>query len=255
MAWHARTDSKRGDVVNGKGSPWSGAMTLGMGWAWLDARIGDNRAHRHVAHQISLALDDECEIGGSSPLRLRQGDALLIPAGTLHCLAPAGIAVRTIYVDPMFRGRNSLAAQTVCTRLNRDDASALLAIQDGKQARQWIADFLGLVGSRIIDRRLRAGLAESDADTSTTALAGMIGLSPARVREIAVRDFGVPPSKLLQWLQLQRAIDALRQSRNLADAAATGGFSDQAHFTRRLVEWFGVTPASGLNGLDILVSD
>ncbi len=230
-------------------------MTLGMGWAWLDARIGDNRAHRHVAHQISLALDDECEIGGPSPLLLRHGDAVLIPAGTLHCLAPVGIAVRTIYVDPMFRGRNSLAAQAGCTRLSSDHASALLAIQDGKQARQWIADFLGLVGSRIIDTRLRAAVAESDPGASPTALAEMIGLSPARLREIAVRDFGVPPSKLLQWLQLQRAIDALRQSRSLADASAAGGFSDQAHFTRRLVEWFGVTPASGLNGLDISVSD
>lgn len=241
--------------MNGKGAPWSGAMTLGMGWAWLDARIGDNRAHRHVAHQISLALDDECEIGGPSPLLLRHGDAVLIPAGTLHCLAPVGIAVRTIYVDPMFRGRNSLAAQAGCTRLSSDHASALLAIQDGKQARQWIADFLGLVGSRIIDTRLRAAVAESDPGASPTALAEMIGLSPARLREIAVRDFGVPPSKLLQWLQLQRAIDALRQSRSLADASAAGGFSDQAHFTRRLVEWFGVTPASGLNGLDISVSD
>ncbi len=196
MAWHARTNSQRCDVVNGKGASWSGAMTLGMGWAWLDARIGDNRAHRHIAHQISLALDDACEIGGPSPLRLARGDAALIPAGTLHCLAPVGIAVRTIYVDPMFRGRNSPVAQAGCTRLSRGDASALLAIQDGKQARQWIADFLGLIGSRIIDKRLRARLAESEPGTSPTALAGMIGLSPARLREIAVRDFGVPPSKL-----------------------------------------------------------
>jgi AraC-like DNA-binding protein len=194
-------------------------MTLGMGWAWLDARIGDNRAHRHIAHQISLALDDECEIGGLSPLRLRPGEAVLIPAGTTHCLAPVGTAIRTIYVDPMFRRRNSLAAQAGCTRLGLGDASALLAIQDGKQARPWIADFLGLVGSRIIDKRLRAGLAESEPGTSPTAFAEMIGLSPARLREIAVHDFGVPPSKLLQWLQLQRAIEALRQSRNLANAA------------------------------------
>jgi AraC-like DNA-binding protein len=68
-----------------------------------------------------------------------------------------------------------------------------------------------------------------------------------------VRDFGVPTAKLLQWLQLQQAIEALQQSQNLADAAAAGGFSDQAHFTRRLVEWFGVTPAQGLARLEISV--
>jgi len=80
-----------------------------------------------------------------------------------------------------------------------------------------------------------------------------MGLSPARLREIAIRDFGVPTAKLLQWLQLQHAIDALRHTASLAEAAAAGGFADQAHFTRRLVQWFGVTPSLGLAQLEISV--
>lgn len=226
-------------------------MTLGVGWALLDARIGDNRPHSHVAHQISLALESTCEIEGQHPLRLEQGQAVLIPAGTKHCLLPAGVAVRTIYVDPLFQGMRNLTLQTVPVRLVSDEATALGAVRCGEDARQWVSAYLGKSSSSTIDHRLAAALAEIEPGSSPTALAQAAGLSITRLREIAVRDFGVPTTKLLQWLQLQHAIDALRQSRNLADAAAAGGFSDQAHFTRRLVEWFGVTPSLGLAQLEI----
>jgi AraC-like DNA-binding protein len=32
----------------------------------------------------------------------------------------------------------------------------------------------------------------------------------------------------------------------LAEAAAAAGYADQAHFTRQLRRWFGVSPARGL---------
>src|SRR3546814_12840702 len=59
--------------------------------------------------------------------------------------------------------------------------------------------------------------------------------------------FGVPPAKLLQWLQLQRAVRALVSGEGLADAAAAGGFADQSHFTRRCAQWLGVPPSAGLS--------
>lgn len=228
-------------------------MILGVGWAMLDARAGDNRPHRHVAHQISLALESACEISGIDPVRLVPGEAALIPAGLTHSLAPAGVAVRTIYVDPLFRGTRSLVRHPAAVRLHKNEAAALKAVGCGDAAKRWIGAYLGTQPSSIIDHRVQAGLASCEPGIGPAALAQKMGLSPTRLREIAVRDFGVPTVKLLQWLQLQHAIDALRQSPNLADAAAAGGFSDQAHFTRRLVEWFGVTPSLGLSQLDISV--
>ncbi len=68
-----------------------------------------------------------------------------------------------------------------------------------------------------------------------------------------MRDYGVPPSKLTQWLQIQQAAKALTETTNLAEIAAQAGFSDQAHFTRRMVEWFGVTPSLGLAGIEVSV--
>ena len=38
-------------------APWSGALAIGVGWAALDARLGKNTAHAHLAHQVILGLD------------------------------------------------------------------------------------------------------------------------------------------------------------------------------------------------------
>jgi len=231
-----------------------GRMTLGLGWAILDAHTGENRLHSHVAHQVSLALEVDCAIGGPHPLRLARGEAAIIPAGIQHCLTPAGAPVRTIYVDPLFDGLRDLIQTPVPKQLNPKEAAALEAITSGEMAKQWIGAFVNKSSSSSpIDGRLHAALSEIVPGTSPSKLAQALGLLTTRLRELAIRDFGVPTAKLLQWLQLQHAIDALRQTRNLADAAAAGGFSDQVHFTRRLVEWFGVTPSLGLAQLEILV--
>jgi AraC-like DNA-binding protein len=186
-------------------------------------------------------------------MHLAAGEAAIIPAGISHCLAPAGTVLRTIYVDPLCRGMRSAVQSNEVSRLRAGQATALKAVKCGHSARQWIEDYLGTEAARAIDRRLQVGLVGLEPGIGPAALAQRLGLSPGRLRELAVRDFGVPTAKLLQWLQLQRAIEALQQAQNLADAAAASGFADQSHFTRRLVEWFGVTPAQGLTRLEISV--
>ena len=99
-------------------------MTLGLGWAILDAHTGENRLHSHVAHQVSLALEVDCAIGGPHPLRLARGEAAIIPAGIQHCLTPAGAPVRTIYVDPLFDGLRDLIQTPVPKQLNPKEAAA-----------------------------------------------------------------------------------------------------------------------------------
>ncbi len=72
-------------------------------------RLGDNGPNNHVAHQISLALEAPCKIEGKHPSQLAQGRAGFIPAGIYRRLFLAGVAVHTIYVDPLFRGTRNLA--------------------------------------------------------------------------------------------------------------------------------------------------
>jgi len=71
-----------------------------------------------------------------------------------------------------------------------------------RQARHWARMFAGRLPGSAIDARLQTAFENADALTSPAALARALSLSPSRLRDIVVSDFGVPPSKLLQWLQL-----------------------------------------------------
>lgn len=233
------------------GTEWTGEIMLGVGWALLDAQVGDNRPHRHVAHQVSLALAGAVSIIGADPMDLAEGVAVLVPAGFEHSLQPSGATLRSLYVDPTFRGVRDLDRLTGLTALTAVESNALASVRSRRDAQVWIETFLREGGVTRIDHRLRTVLDSLDPGTSPASLARILGISTTRLREISVRDFGVPTTKLLQWLQVQKAIEAFEQSHSLAEAAAAGGFSDQAHFTRRLVEWFGVTPSRGLAKLKI----
>ena len=126
--------------------------------------------------------------------------------------------------------------------------SERIFIDSAAIAAQLVAsDYLDRSQARPVDARLSEVLAAPDDLSTARALADVACLSPSRLREIVSRDFGVPPAKLLQWLQLQRAVRTLVGGGGLADAAAAGGFADQSHFTRRCAQWLGVTPSAGLS--------
>lgn len=54
--------------------------------------------------------------------------------------------------------------------------------------------------------------------------------------------FGTSPHRYLMMRRLQQARQLLQTGRELADVAATTGFSDQSHFNRRFKEAFGMAP-------------
>lgn len=237
--------------MSGVASAWTGALFLGTGWAMLDARIGASRPHAHLAHQLSLAVDRTLHIAGDRPLTVPEGHAALIPARMAHHLGPAGARVRSLYVDPLLRGRAPPAWRDGPTLLDKAVTSGLAAIADAAAARDFALAFVERSAALPPDPRLRRALAHPEPAGSPRLLAQRAGLSPSRLREIVLRDTGVPPAKLIQWHQLLRAIAALRETGSLAEAAIAGGFADQSHFTRRCVQWFGVTPSAGLASFSI----
>jgi AraC-like DNA-binding protein len=236
-------------------APWSGALAIGVGWAALDARLGKNTAHAHLADQVILGLDGAVIVTTTSVMTAPKGKAVLIPAGQTHSIGPEGRLTRSVYVDPRFSGIRNDQKRDRPAFLRDDLSAALHDITDINQARDWARQFVGRLPGSAIDQRLQKALGNVRALASPAALARELALSPSRLREIVKADFGVPPSKLLQWLQLLGAAKAMEASSSLADAAAAGGFADQAHFTRRLQQWFGVTPKIGLSGLEVSVDD
>ncbi len=75
-------------------------------------------------------------------------------------------------------------------------------------------------------------------------LAARVGLSAPRLRTLARAQVGMPLTRWRAWAQLRRAAEALQAGRSPAEAAITAGFADQPHFTRRLREMMGITPAA-----------
>ncbi len=69
-----------------------------------------------------------------------------------------------------------------------------------------------------------------------------VGISASRLRTLAREQLGVSLSTWMLWRKLERAARAVLDGEPLARAAALGGFSDQAHFTRTMRRMFGVTP-------------
>ena len=221
---------------------------LGTGWALIDARIGSSRPHNHLAHQISLAVECDLEISGDADITVPTGHAVAIPSHVRHRLGPEGAVVRSFYLDPLFRADARLSAGSAPVLLAPAETAGLGGIAGAADAKRWASDYLARSQANPVDARLSIALADRGDVSTARALADVACLSPSRLREIVSRDFGVPPAKLLQWLQLQRAMRALVGGGGLADAAAAGGFADQSHFTRRCAQWLGVTPSAGLVG-------
>ena len=65
---------------------------------------------------------------------------------------------------------------------------------------------------------------------------------------------GETPMQYVLANRIEQAVAMMKDpARPLGDIALACGFADQAHFNRRLVEWFGVTPSLGLAQLDISI--
>src|SRR3546814_14342231 len=122
------------------------------------------------------------------------------------------------------------------------ETAGLCDIASGADAKRWASDYLDRSQVRPVDARLSEALAAPSDLSTARALADVACLSPSRLREIVCRDCGVPPAKLLQWLQLQRAVRALVGGGGLHDAAAAGGSAAQSHLPRSCAQRLSVQP-------------
>ncbi len=169
---------------------WSGALAIGIGWAALDARLGMNKAHAHLAHQIIMGLDGPVVITTIREIIAPKGKAVLIPAGQVHTVGPVQRLTRSVYVDPRFSGIRNDRERDQPVFLSDDLSIALQNTSDVNQARIWARMFAGRLPGSAIDARLKNVLGEVDALTSPAARARALqGRSPLlrqRMRQEAV---------------------------------------------------------------------
>lgn len=224
---------------------WAGRFEFGEGWAVYRGRTDANAPHRHAAIQIAAGRD--AGIAMRSDRAVLEARAIVIPPMVQHEFLSAGGEVTAIYVDaelPLGRALRQRFGEEI-SPLPESFAAALSAA-DPENAFMELSVFLDIAVTRCLDRRLDAALVflrkGPGEPGAIGAAAKAAGLSAQRLRELAQSELGVALSQWLLWQKLGRASRAFAAGATLADAAASGGFSDQAHFSRTMRRMFGVTP-------------
>ncbi|MGB2059236.1 MAG: hypothetical protein ACPHVS_08505 [Alcanivorax sp.] len=93
---------------------WRGEVAMVPGLIAFRGEAGDNKPHKHWAHQIVVGLGNpvEVRVGHAS----YTGASLLIPAGTIHQLQTA--RVLCLYADPTHNACKTLLPQTMAQNIS-----------------------------------------------------------------------------------------------------------------------------------------
>jgi len=197
---------------------------------------GAGPVHRHAAFQIAIAIRGQLAMVDSSGVR-HEATTLVVSPMTPHRIS-AVTELLTYFVEPQ------------CVFADRLRAHHVAGIAPAPELNNLEERDIGPSGggpSAELDPRVLAALsALRDGSVPLSGLAGSLGVSPQRLRGLARRDLGMPLARWRVWSRLRIAAEELQAGRSPAEAAATAGFADQAHFTRQLREMMGVTPAAVL---------
>lgn len=224
---------------------WAGELVFGPSWAIFRGKAADNTPHAHAAIQIVFGDEGDVIVIEGDGTEWK-GPGFAIRPLVEHTLAPAG-RVTLLYIEPQ-----SLLALKVADAIGDAEIAVIdrdvLAFKPGQSARDWDAQLvtLNLKGSASVDARLLNALnllAEDPGSRSIGDSATELNLSESWLRTLARAQLGLPLSTWLIWRKLERAARALQEGATLSDAAAAGGFADQAHFARAMRRMFGITPS------------
>ena len=234
-----------------KSQSWQGEAAIAPGIGVFRGLSGNNKAHRHWAHQLSVGLNGPVRF--DSPGGQNSFDAVLIPAGSQHCqleshtlslyLDPTSHLVSYFHIDVQAGSKwSALSAHTIDTILqlfpdNYPVTQGLEQLLNDSSAGEWAPS------SRLdkVLTTLKSAL-EDDSDVSRTDLAGIACLSPTRFSHWFREETGMPLRSYKKWLRLIHALEMAVVTRNLSESAQMAGFADQSHFTRAVSQAFGIKP-------------
>jgi len=255
---------------------WLGDVAFGVGMVIFRGHAGDNRIHRHWAHQIVIGLNGEFELEGSDGLV--RAEAAVIFSGAPHRLLPS--KVLSIYLDPvndifqrLFTTAPEITTAQSITSKPPTEEIACLRKQELAPLCRLIAssatldDLLVAIQTEFLnpasdsENRLamvlaRLNKAESEAHSEAKELskhgidrheigrndlAKLLNLSPTRFSHWFREQTGVPLRSYKKWLKLRNGIDFVFAEQSLVEASLAAVFTDQAHFSRSFSQAFGIT--------------
>jgi AraC-like DNA-binding protein len=128
----------------------------------------------------------------------------------------------------------------------RNQTVALTDVVGARRAQQ-IADERRIdtwIRSIELDRRAVAAVRLLAGELRVEDVSARIGISERQLRRIVLAETGVGPKVFQRIARLRRLLTSAEGGDSLAMAAATAGYSDQAHMTREVVRLSGLTPVA-----------
>ena len=247
------------DRLQGKHT-WAHSLAILPAIGVFKGQAGDNREHRHWAHQLSIGLDGDVEVIADGLSHCAK--ALFILAGTPHRLVAS--SVLSIYLDPP-----STIARAVCTRIDcsgrivelPENMAVVLCglFEDARSLEDSLANFLKVF--QVSDTRIRPQKLDAVLEVLNSGvpewrgadrarLAKVAGLSVSRFSHWFREQTGLPLRSYRKWLRLIFGLNQALKGLTLTDAAHAAQFSDQAHFTRTFVQMFGARPSDVIKRAD-----
>ncbi len=211
---------------------WRGRTEFGDGFVAFSGRAGDNSFHSHPAYQLvfskePLSVDVERGARVSS-------HAMYIRPNVSHRLQASHVA-HLFLIEP-----HSPIGRLLDCELPHAEAGEC----HGLEEKLWKT--IDQSAQLPLDDRLHSvmnALSGPDAlQLSIFDLAAQHDISPARLRELAIKQIGMTLGKWRLWTALGRACSHMAEGASAADAAYEAGFSDQAHLIRTMRKTLGVTP-------------
>ncbi len=157
----------------------------------------------------------------------------------------------------------TLPARDLVNRIVPDDAVPRIdGLRGALAATPYLAQRLGLLAERLATGlRTRAVTPPSALRAIGTGTVGSVslaarlaGISPRHLERLSEAWVGLPPGQLVRLIRFQRALRSLRHrpATPLARLALECGYADQAHLTREIRRYSGMTPSAVRTGVGAL---
>lgn len=229
---------------------WQGAFAFGPSMLAFRGRAADNTVHAHASVQITVAQTGQLVLVDAEG-REHRGTGLVTRPGQRHVLQPHA-DVTLVHVEPHLPLAQALSAAGSAgvgagTLPLAPAVTASLQQATSPMACLEVLAALAPPHNPVLDPRIARALAWLVGSTASDAIAQaatMCGVSDSRLRVLARASLGTSLSQWLMWRKLEAAGRAIQAGEPLAQAAAAGGFADQAHFSRTMRKVFGVAPTA-----------
>jgi len=192
----------------------------------LTTECGDRcAAGAVVVHRAGCAHEQRFSARGTRCLNVEVED------GWLASLGGAGAAWR-IGADAQMAGR---LAKRIEEASRREARGAGAVVESAVAAAVGGGGCAGCAARELVEGEVG----------SVSALARRVGVDASHLSRVMRQRFGATAHGLIEWGRVERAVELIEGTRmELGRIALEAGFSDQAHMTRVVKRWLGVTPGA-----------